>query len=59
MRNPNFNGDIKPIQERNRIKSSKEIRYCVHCGSVLNSNQTKYCSQKCQQLHQQDEYILR
>lgn len=58
-RNPNFNGDIKPIQERNRIGSSKNVRYCIYCGNILTSNQTKYCSTKCQQLHQRDEYIKR
>lgn len=58
-RNPNFNGNIKPIQERNRIRSSKNVRYCIYCGNILTSNQTKYCSTKCQQLHQRDEYIKR
>jgi len=58
-RNPNFDGEIKPIQERNKIKSSKEERYCACCGNVLNSNQVKYCSFECQHMHQQKEYLDR
>ena len=56
-RSPNFDGIIKPIQERNRISSSKEKHYCLFCGNELKKGQTKFCSNECQVKYQRDKYI--
>lgn len=58
-RNPNFNGIIKPIQDRNRIISSKEKRYCLFCGNQLKKSQTKFCSNTCQVKYERNKYIER
>ena len=58
-KSPNFDGIIKPIQEKNKVKYTKEERYCIVCGKLLKSQQLKYCSTNCQREDQYINYIER
>jgi len=57
-RNPNFNGEIKPLNKRSINETfSREKRYCKVCGKELNRHQEKFCSYKCQLEHNYRTYI--
>ena len=49
-RNPNFNGEIKPLPPKND-------KTCAFCGKKLKNKQHKFCSNKCQQKAKLKHYI--
>ena len=50
---------VNSCENFNKNKKLKSIKYCLNCGSVIKSHNTKYCSNKCQQEFQNKIIINR